>query len=112
VLFRYSFTLDHVHDGDTIEGVLDMGLAHYLGRAPSPLVAIRFYGINAPELGKPGGDEARDYLMTLVQPGDVLVVDSMSWDKYQLRIDGIPYSTTGQDLCQAMLSSGHAVTYP
>lgn len=110
--FTYWFWLDHVHDGDTIYGVLDKGLGEYLGRPPSPQFGIRFYGINAPELSTAAGPVARDYLETLVKPGDYLRVDSYSWDKYAMRIDGVPYSTAGVNLCQAMLDSGNAVPYP
>jgi endonuclease YncB( thermonuclease family) len=116
--FTYWFTVDHVHDGDTIMGQLDMGLAHYLGRIGGPTYSIRLYGINSPELNSPDASiqaaavAARDYLQTLVSPGDYIKVQALSWDKYSMRIDAIPYSTAGQDLCQAMLASGHAVPYP
>lgn len=113
MIFSYYFTLDHVHDGDTIYGVLDLGLGHYLGRLPSPLVGIRFYGINAPELSTDNGKLCRDFLKTIVVPGQVLKVDTYSWDKYSGRVDGIPHTTdpdgtpAALDLCQMMLDYGH-----
>lgn len=113
MIFTYYFTVDHVHDGDTIYGVLDLGLGHYLGRAPSPLVGIRFYGINTPELSTPEGKLCRDYLKTLVVPGVVLKVDTYSWDKYSGRVDGVPYLPDPDncpseiDLCGMMLNFGH-----
>lgn len=104
----YPFTLlvDHVHDGDTIYGTLsaDAGLGVSVSWQKW---GVRFYGINAPELATPEGVECRDYLMTLVQPGDTLSVASYSWDKYGHRIDGIPSTVGGVDLCQAMLTYGH-----
>lgn len=115
--FQYWFTVGHVYDGDTMMGQLDMGLAHYLGNITSSTYSIRLYGINAPELNstdpavRQQAEAARDYLRTLVLPGDYIKVVSMGWDKYAMRIDGIPYSTSGVDLCQAMLDSGLAVPY-
>ena len=113
MIFTYWLTVDHVHDGDTIYGVLDLGLGHYLGRAPSPLFGVRFYGINAPELSTQAGKDCRDYLMSLVLPGDTLRVDSYGWDKYALRVDAIPYLADGRSLCQVMLDhGGGTVVYP
>jgi endonuclease YncB( thermonuclease family) len=106
VTFSYVLTVDHVHDGDTIYGVLDIGMGIYLGRPPKPLFGVRFYAINAPELNTDEGKACRDYLKTLVAPGDALRVESYAWDKYGWRIDGIPY--LGElNLCEAMLRYGH-----
>ena len=115
--WTYLFTVDHVHDGDTIYGVLDKGLDEFLGRSgdkPEDLLGVRFYGINAPELSNPDGSgkAALAYLETLVKPGDVLTVVAYSWDKYEFRIDATPWTAAGVNLCQAMLDSGHAVVYP
>lgn len=116
--FVYWFTVDHVYDGDTIMGTLDMGLAHYLGRNPAPTYSIRLYGINAPELNssdttiRAAAYAARDYLRSLISPGEYIKVTSLGYDKYSMRIDGIPTTTTGLNACQAMLDAGHAIKYP
>ena len=131
--FTYWGWVDHVHDGDTIMAKLDMGLQHYLGGLPSlqPLdpkgayYSLRFYGINAPELTssdptvRAAAEASLANLETLVHPGDYIKVVSMSWDKYGMRIDAIPYSgpfnpdgSGGTDLCQAQLDGGFAVPYP
>lgn len=117
VAWTYLFRVDHIHDGDTIYGVLDKGLGEFLGRQgdkPEDLLGLRFYGINAPELSDPSGSgkAALAYLQTLVSPGDDLTVVAYSWDKYEFRIDGTPYTEAGVNLCQAMLDSGNAVPYP
>jgi endonuclease YncB( thermonuclease family) len=115
--FTYWLKVDHVHDGDTIMGQLDMGLAHYLGNVPKPTYSVRLYGIDAPELNAPDpairakADQARDYLQSLVKPGDYIQVTSYGWDKYTMRVDAVPFTTTGVDCCQAMLSAGLAVPY-
>jgi endonuclease YncB( thermonuclease family) len=115
--FSYWFTVANVYDGDTIMGQLDMGLAHYLGNVPTPTYSIRLFGINAPELNasdpavRTAAIAARDYLRMLIRPGDYIQIRSMGWDKYRMRIDGVPTTTLGVDACQAMLDSGHAVPY-
>ena len=117
VAWTYLFRVDHIHDGDTIYGVLDKGLGEFLGRQgdkPEDLLGLRFYGINAPELSNPDGSgkAARDYLETLISPEEDLAVVVYSWDKYEFRVDGTPYTPEGVNLCQAMLDAGHAVVYP
>lgn len=108
--FQYYLTVDHVHDGDTIMGTLDLGLRLGLAKA-----SVRLAGVNAPELAADGGPEARDYVMGLVQPGDVLRVVSESWehDNYG-RIIGTVYLADGdpESLNDKLLQSGHAVPYP
>src|SRR6476646_4226695 len=71
--------------------------------------SIRFYGLNAPEINSPDpaiktlGLACRDYLKTLVGPGQWLSVTSMGFDKYGRRIDGVPITEDGKDLCALML---------
>ena len=123
--FTYWFWVDHVYDGDTIMGKLDMGLEHYLGALPAlqpddpkgDYYSIRLYGINAPEMNasdpavRTAAEASKANLQTLLAPGDYIKVVSMGWDKYGMRIDGIPYSKAGADCCQAQLAGGFAVPY-
>jgi endonuclease YncB( thermonuclease family) len=115
--FMYWFTVGEIYDGDTIMGQLDMGLAHYLGRNPSPTYSIRLFGINAAEMNakdptvRAAAVSARDHLRTLIAVGDYIQVKSLHWDKYSGRIDGIPYTAAGVDCCQAQIDGGFAVPY-
>lgn len=113
MVFRFQFFVESVYDGDTIRGVADLGLAVYLGREQAnEYWKIRLYGINAAELRGPtreAGLVARDFLRQYVHPGDTLVVESYGWDKYERRIDGIPFTKDGVDLCQLLLQAGMAV---
>jgi endonuclease YncB( thermonuclease family) len=123
--FTYYFWVDHVYDGDTVMGRLDMGLEHYLGGLPSlqqldpqgAYYSLRLYGINAPEMNatdpatRTAAVASRDHLRSLVSPGDYIRVVSYSWDKYGMRIDAIPYTVAGADCCQAQLDGGFAVPY-
>lgn len=56
-----------IQDGDTITVTPD-------GDASTP-VAIRLYGIDAPESGQPGGQESTDFLRGLLPDGsDVQII--------------------------------------
>lgn len=73
----------------------------------------RLYGINAPELAKPGGKESRDYLRSLLPVGAQVLVYSHDWDKYGGRFDGvIYYQGAPATINDQMVTSGHAVRMP
>lgn len=111
----FSLLVTSVYDGDTIDGDftadagLNVGVVFRGWR-------LRLFGINTPELRstdpavKANAYACRDYLRTLVAPGDRLSVSSYSFDNYGKRIDGIPTTSGGVDLCQAMLTYGHGTT--
>jgi endonuclease YncB( thermonuclease family) len=78
--------------------------------------SLRLLGIDAPELGKPGGIEARDYLRKLVPVGSSVVIRTVKDenDKYGRLLANI--TATGVDgdsynVNQRMVSDGHAVPY-
>jgi endonuclease YncB( thermonuclease family) len=115
----YQATVEYVHDGDTIRMTLDLGslptipadLGFGISVRPTALISLncRLYGINAPELSTAAGKAARDYLETLVKPGDRVSVVSHGWDKYGGRFDGSVATPFLTDLSEQMLASGHAV---
>lgn len=110
----YTFTLlvDHVHDGDTVYGTLvaDAGLGVQVRfGATGPLWGVRLAAINAPELGTPDGNTCAALLAGVVKKGAALRVDSIGWDKYGKRIDGILYGPDGADLSAWMLANGPGV---
>lgn len=107
----YRMIVDHVHDGDTIMGtiVADAGLKIGIELRDW---SLRFYGFDAEEVNDPDpvrrtkGLAARDYLRTLVSPGDTLSVLSYDFDKYGKRLDGTPRTAAGTDLVAAMVAGG------
>ena len=102
MIFVYSFTVDHVHDGDTIIGELDMGLGVY--QRP---ISIRLGGVDAAELNTEQGKAAARALMLLAPTGSQLVVHSPGWDKYSNRIDARPVlNAGGTDVIEAGLLDG------
>lgn len=114
-VYAFRLWVDHVVDGDTLAGVLyaDAGLglevAFGVQGHPSTYWRVRLAGINAPELSSADGQEAKRFVEAQVSPGDQVAVDSVGWDKYGRRIDGVVVTTTGVDLASAVLAAGHAV---
>ena len=119
--YEYKATLRAIHDGDTIRVLLDQGLREYRD------MAIRFYGINAPELRTPEGVTARDHLVALIGSETALIVRTIkdAADKYGERWDGKVWlesaGTWGPDnefvvstpsLNEQMILDSFAVKYP
>lgn len=76
----YKATINRIVDGDTFYGdceiwpglvVKDMG--------------FRFYGVAAPELKEKNGQEAKDYLKTLISENSNVIVEVIRLDKYSGR---------------------------
>lgn len=106
-----------VYDGDTLtvnadleRRVTDLGWHLTLEQRITSLIHVRLAHINAPELGTPGGLEARDFLRTLFDPKAELILNSHSLDKYGRTLGTITLPD-GRDVSQVMLDSGHAVPY-
>lgn len=93
------------HDGDTLTALLDLGFNLTLQ------MPVRLLGINARELAMPGGVEARDALAALLPPGTRIWVDSVSWDKYGGRIDGLVSLVDGQQLAELLIATGWAARW-
>lgn len=108
----YTAQVVDIHDGDTISLDIDLGFG-FFAKAHSfsghPIISCRLYGINAPELSTPEGLQSRDYLRTLISPGDMVSVVSHGWDKYGGRFDGTVTLQSGVVLNEIMVDSGHAV---
>jgi endonuclease YncB( thermonuclease family) len=80
-----------VHDGDTFTVDISWGRRRFDHKIP-----IRLLGVNAAELGTPGGDAAAANLAELLPPGTpVLLVDPID-DKYAPRLDAeVIYTSAG-----------------
>lgn len=105
----YNAIVTEVHDGDTIKVDIDLGFGIVF------YIAVRVFGINAPELSTEAGKVSRDFARLLLPVGTPIRLFSHSWDKYGGRIDGeIHYTNTDgvqQDFAETMINSGHAVAY-
>lgn len=91
-----------VHDGDTIL-VAPHGASH-------GDLAVRLYGIDAPELDQPGGENSRDALQRLVQPGETVNVVPLAEDRHNRVIGLIVHDEL--ILNYELIRQGHAWVYP
>ena len=94
-----------VHDGDNAAVEVDMGFDEY------KRVSVRLLGLNAIELSKPGGVEARDNLASILPPGMLIGLRSVQWDKFGGRVDGYITLPGGADLGALLIQTGWAVPW-
>lgn len=99
-------TVTRIVDGDNVYVTVD------LGYKISVAIDVRIHGIDAPEMRTPEGKAARDYLCTLLEPGQVVVLHSVRLlnDKYGRCLGDLELAD-GRTVSQAMLDAGHAVAY-
>jgi endonuclease YncB( thermonuclease family) len=104
--FWYRATVLEVHDGDTVDVWVDLGFRHRWQ------VAIRLFGINAPELSTPEGVAARDHLnQLLTRTGDLYLRSHKDQaDKYGGRWLGELFLGE-ENINQTMVKDGHAKPY-
>ena len=94
-----------VIDGDSLE-VKYAGLLSFLGR-PFP---VRLYGIDAPELAQPHGQESRKQLETLVRRGGIRM-DVVATDRYGRTVGLLYRRRRAQSVNVEMVRSGMAWWY-
>lgn len=90
-----------VVDGDTCDILIDLGFG------VSVKQRFRLAGINTPERGQPGFDEAKMFLATYL--GIPAVIHSIKLDKYGRFLADI--YVNGISVNQALLAQGLAVPY-
>ena len=107
--FVYNATLERIIDGDTIDVTLDLGFNVKLHKQ-----RCRLAGIDTPESRtrnleeKALGLKAKERLKELCIGS--FKIQSLGTGKYG-RILAIPYTEDNQDVCQMLVSEGHAVEY-
>lgn len=80
-------------------------------------VSVRVLGIDTPEIrGRCEAErrlavEARDYLVSLFEGADLVVLDVDGWDKYGGRIDARVITPDGRDLAALLVAAGLARPY-
>ena len=94
-------------DGDTVDVIKDLGERVFKEDR------YRLLGINTPERGQAGFDEATDYLEMLCKEG----ADDEGWlymrtEKFgKYRWLGVLYNQKGENINLTMIESGHAEVY-
>lgn len=106
--FVYRATLLEVHDGDSINVEVDHGFRRY------EETSIRLLNLACRELSDPGGKEARDYVKTLITPGQLLSLTTAKPDKYSGRWDAaVTYQAGGvlRDLATDIIAAGFGLPW-
>lgn len=101
--YRYRARVSGVHDGDTVRADVDLGFGVWMHGA-----AFRLLGLNAIELGDPGGREARDNLAALFEANPAVTLASVKPDKYGGRYDALLSLPDGTDVSNLLISTGWA----
>ena len=113
--FVYNAILERIVDGDTFDCTLDLGFDVKLHKQ-----RVRLAGIDTPESRintkryperakeKVMGKAAKERLKELCK--GKFKINSLGKGKYG-RILGVPYTEDGEDICQKLISEGHAVEY-
>lgn len=109
--YRARITREHwrhpVYDGDSLRIDIDLGLSTWKLNEP-----IRLYGIDCPELHEEGGEEARDYVRSLLSEGDEIVVRTYKdrTGKYGRYLADV-YLEDGTHLNEHLIEKGYATQY-
>lgn len=103
-MYEYEATVVSIHDGDTLRADVDLGFDTWRGNEP-----FRLIGIQAPELGKPGGRESRDWLRDLLPLGTTvrIVTEKDRTEKYGRYLATIFKGELNVN--DALVDAGHAV---
>ena len=107
--FVYNATLERIIDGDTIDVTLDLGFNVKLHKQ-----RCRLAGIDTPESRTKNLEEKALGLKAKERLKELCIgsfkIQSLGTGKYG-RILAIPYTEDNQDVCQMLVSEGHAVEY-
>ena len=107
--FVYNATLERIIDGDTIDVTLDLGFNVKLHNQ-----RCRLAGIDTPESRTKNLEEKALGLKAKERLKELCIgsfkIQSLGTGKYG-RILAIPYTEDNQDVCQMLVSEGHAVEY-
>jgi len=111
-MYDYKATVLRVIDGDTFDVDLDLGFHQHI----TPF-GLRIYGVDTPEHGQAGHDEASAYLATLLPPGTVIVgttirpdLKAAGLEKYGRWLAHVA-TPTCPDVAQAIIDAGHGTPY-
>jgi micrococcal nuclease len=107
-MYEYAAKLVGVHDGDTITVDVDLGFdLHYVG------LALRLYGLNAPELATAAGKVARQFTVDWLASRPALTIRTVKdkREKFGRMLATVIDPATGTSLNRALIDAGQAVPY-
>ena len=108
-MYEYRARIERCVDGDTVDASIDLGFGVWVDER------CRLIGIDTPERGKPGFDEATEYLRGLLNAAkqDGLVACKTIKDnrgkfgRYLIEF----FDQRGNSINEQMVKSGHAKRY-
>lgn len=105
-LYTYRAVCVNVVDGDTVDLVIDKGFNDTTTRR------IRLVGIDTPERGQTGYQEAKDFVVSLILEKDCYL-QSYKSEAFGRWLGEIFYEQDGEilSLNQSLLDFGYAVSY-
>lgn len=92
-------------DGDTVDLRIDLGF--YMTAA----LRFRLLGVDTPERGKPGFREATEFTRDWLAARSRLRARTFKADSFGRWLADVYDASTGDDLAQDLLRTGHAVPY-
>lgn len=106
-MFEYRAFCTRVIDGDTVEVTIDLGFKIFHGHS------VRLAGLDTPERGQPGYDEAKSFVSGCIS-GKSIILRSIKDDKYGrylAQIEYIDVNSNKINLNDKLLSLGLAKPY-
>lgn len=104
-MYQYTATIVRVIDGDT--AVLDVDLGFYIVMKS---IHFRFVGIDTPERGKPGADDATQFVREFFMDNPTVTINCHGTDKYGRWLAEI-VNPTGGTLNKMLVDNKLAVVY-
>lgn len=101
-MYEYNAKIVNVVDGDTVDAVVDLGFKIQTAQR------LRLNGIDTPERGQPGFEEAKSFVTSAINGKNVVIRTHKvsKWGYYLIDI-----SVDGRDLAQMLLTSKLAKPY-
>ena len=103
--FRYSAVVARWVDGDTVDVVIDLGFKVHTKQR------LRLYGVNTPERGQPGFDEATAYARDRAPEGSVVEVQTYKTGKYGRWLAMVYVHGEAQSINRGLVEERLAVEY-
>jgi micrococcal nuclease len=105
-MYEYNAKIVYVVDGDTVDAEVDLGLDI------STKIRLRLYGIDTPERGQPGYNEAKLYVINAVLNKTVLInTYKDETEKYGRYLALIRLDKDSVDLNTQLINEGLAKPY-
>jgi micrococcal nuclease len=118
-MYEYSFALNRVVDGDTVDGVIDLGFGIFAHKR------IRLLGIDAPEtrlqskikdknkrlLEKEAGLRAKARLVEMLSHEEILIRTQLDKNGKFGRVLGTLLTKEGENINKLLLSQGYVKEY-